>query len=314
MPCMLQLLQKAVMDNDMQEVSLLVDKITRGYAIVPLTELSSDMYISSMERHHRTIMFIDLKNFTERCAVSPVAGVGEWMSAFYHNTNRIAKVHVVKVMEWRGDCCICMSDALQCNEKPADHLFMVTRMLAFACDMFNALRNVEQPRRDMSNHNIFKSTTCRMGMASGDVSVLMDNKGIFSAVQGDVVNMAARLESMSEDGRVMVHSSSLHYLALERKVIHNVHLPTHLQCVFKGKGLQDYAIYDLAKPSWRCSANDDISVPFTPVVHEPKSDGVIRRTAAPRRTVPLSKILLKKLLMKRHNSPAIDDASLAFEI
>ena len=48
-----------------------------------------------------------------------------------------------------------------------------------------------------------------MGMATGDVSMVCSDDDRFSTIQGDAVNVAARLESSATNETVLVHSSAV---------------------------------------------------------------------------------------------------------
>ena len=79
----------------------------------------------------------------------------------------------------------------------------VTRMLAFAEDVHRALATLTCAGRP---------TSVRMGMATGDLALLVGDGGAgvgFVSVQGQAVKLATRMEALSEPGTVLVHRSGL---------------------------------------------------------------------------------------------------------
>ena len=186
---------------------------------------------------NRTILFIDLVNFTEQSALMDAAGVGSRVAGFYEHVKSAGVRHNVRLVECRGDCCICKA----CDSG------MVTRMLAFARDVYSVISGV------------------RMGMATGDVVFLTGSPGqsmaSFMAVQGDVVNTAARMQSKSSPSHegVLMHISSVTAWVAETGRSCEELLFVHC----KGKGAQSSAFYScrvdefVSLPEWGLSVQID---------------------------------------------------------
>jgi class 3 adenylate cyclase len=182
-----------------------------------------------------SVLFVDIKGFTEACATIRARAVGEWVAAFYTIVNRTATRFGVCKAEVRGDCCICvtgrLADApcrrLRITESPSRQ---VTRMLAFA----SALH--------MSLSTTTGGTPTRMGLAFGEVAFILDCHDTgFMSVQGDVVNVAARMEAAARVGTVMVHGPAATRWATEAAGRTRPHCETY-EC--KGRGLQHGATFD----------------------------------------------------------------------
>ena len=78
-----------------------------------------------------------------------------------------------------------------------------------------------------------------MGMAFGEASFLLHDK--FISIQGDVVNMAARMESHAIPGLVSVHSSAVDRWVYETRASK----PPMCKLIYcKGKKFQSAATYD----------------------------------------------------------------------
>lgn len=121
------------------------------------------------------VIFIDIVGFSTKCQSLDASQVGKWIAQFYERVQVEAYKNNVRIVERRGDCCIGITD-----EKDAPH--MAQRALAFCRNLYRTLKD-----------DAITTTNVRIGLAMGDVSVLMGQRG-FRSVQGDAVNIAARLQ------------------------------------------------------------------------------------------------------------------------
>ena len=154
-----------------------------------------------------TVLFVDIKNFTATCAEMSTHEIGMWMSDFYEQVFHVGKPMGVLKAEVRGDCCICVTGAMQAA--PCARLWsdasandQMTRMLKFSMQLYETLKA--------------KKTFVRMGVAFGEAAFLVHNDG-FICAQGDVVNTAARMEEIGTSGMVMVHESAVRKWMDEQK-------------------------------------------------------------------------------------------------
>jgi ankyrin repeat protein/class 3 adenylate cyclase len=173
------------------------------------------------------VVFVDIKGFTEACAALSAGEVGAWVADFYTRVDAAAAAHGVRKVEARGDCCICVAD----DDAEAGgggggggQPGQVVAALAFATAL-NADLAALAPQPAGSRR---ASTSARMGIAAGPVAFLLgdpaaapapggygDAGGGFSSIQGDTVNVAARMESLSRPGWVVVHKSAVDLWAAE---------------------------------------------------------------------------------------------------
>ena len=179
-----------------------------------------------------TVLLMDIKNFTSSCSKLSAHEVGEWVSTFYSLVDNAAGPFGVRKAEVRGDCCICVTGGMEtapCGRlrSGASAGDQVTRMLGFAC-ILHASFLTASPR----------PTSVRMGMAYGDAAFLLD--GDFLSIQGDVVNMAARMESHGVAGMIVVHVSAADRWASEACAP----APPYNSVECKGKDPQAAAVYN----------------------------------------------------------------------
>jgi class 3 adenylate cyclase len=192
----------------------------------------------------------------------PWRQVGAWVTDFYDRVDRAAAPHGVRKVEVRGDCCICVADddagAAVGGAGP------VTRALAFAADLHADLVTAAAAPGG-------RAIVARVGMASGPVALLEDEAAergaggvvgdaatagerggewCFRSVQGDTVNVAARMEALGCPGAAVVHKS-----AADRWAAENGRVGPRTVCVeCKGRGVQRAAVYDLGRRAWRGEA------------------------------------------------------------
>ena len=145
----------------------------------------------------------------------------------------------------RGDCCICVAGGLAdapCKRlraaEPAGN--QVTRMLAFAAALHSSLF-VDTSGAGAGG----VPTSVRMGIALGDAAFLLGGPAggetSFLSVQGDVANLAARMEALASPGFAMVHASAAGHWAEEEA---GRQLPAFRLWECKGKGQQPAVVFD----------------------------------------------------------------------
>ncbi len=217
------------------------------------TSRSNSMRLSTHTAPEVTVLFIDIKGFTAECAAMPAGRVGEWVAAFYERVDEVAACYGVSKVEVRGDCCICIAGAegsvpARAAAAPAAadrRADQATRMLAFAAALTADLATL--PGGSGSG-----PTAARMGVATGEAAFLVsdaaDALAGFASVQGDAVNLAARMEALSAPGAVHVHKSTADRWAAEAPG----RAAPHTACVeCKGRGLQRAAVFDCATRAFR---------------------------------------------------------------
>jgi class 3 adenylate cyclase len=138
----------------------------------------------------QVIIFVDIVGFTTICADLDAADVGVWVESFYDAVSDAAIDHCLRVVDHRGDCCVCMTGE-------QDGVCPVTRTLAFTRDLCVKIASLKfiaiRTRFDL---NVYYKA--RMGVAMGEVELLrggrVDDNAAFLSILGSVVDMAERME------------------------------------------------------------------------------------------------------------------------
>ena len=166
-----------------------------------------------------TILLIDIQGFTFQCASLPAGYVGQWVAAFYSRVDKVAAAHGVQKVAVRGDCCICVAGlegavpfpVTKVQQAPDLKSDQATRMLAFAEELHSSLATL--PSGAEKGKLCDSYTATRMGVATGEATFLANAAaGLEGApcasVWGEVVEIAALLDSKAAPGKVYVHRST----------------------------------------------------------------------------------------------------------
>ncbi len=173
----------------------------------------------------------------------------------------------------RGDCCVCVADHDPRDALGAAGPGPVTRALAFAGDLHADLAAAAAAPGGR------RAIAARVGVATGPVTLLEDEAAegrraewlggdaaqagerggewSFRCVQGDTVNVAARMEALGCPGAAVVHKS-----AVDRWAAEAGRAAPRTVCVeCKGRGVQRAAVYDLGMLAWRGEAETAAVLP-----------------------------------------------------
>ena len=159
-------------------------------AIVERLKAKPDEPISD-QFHDASILFADISGFVALArklgAASTVALLNEIVTDF----DGLARKHGVEKIKTIGDAYMVASGV---PEPRADHL---QRLAAMGLDMLDTVKRIAR-ERDVA-------LSMRVGLASGPImaGVIGQQKFTYD-VWGDAVNLAARLENLSQPGRILV--------------------------------------------------------------------------------------------------------------
>jgi hypothetical protein len=199
----------------------------------PAASSASSLRLSSHTAPQVTVLFLGIAALPAACespsaaasapssaaAPAPAASAAaESIAAFYDAVDAVAAAHGVSKAEARGDCCICVTGAAGAvparglaagaADPPGDH---ATRALAFAAALHAALRAAAGPAA---------AAAVRVGAATGEAAFLVADGGGWGdgpvvSVQGDAVNLAARMHALAGPGAARVHGSAADAWAAE---------------------------------------------------------------------------------------------------
>ena len=159
----------------------------------------------SMVRHFSTssILFADFVGFTKLVEKLEAGDLIETLTVFFKGFDRLAKKHNVTKVKTIGDCYMCVSGI---PEQEKEHAL---NMCAFALDMLKFVEGINIQHQVLEKP-IWK---LRIGIHSGPL-IANFQVGAFD-VWGDSVNIAARMESSGEAGKVHVSEKTADHLGSE---------------------------------------------------------------------------------------------------
>ena len=163
----------------------------------------------SMVRHFSTssILFADFVGFTKLVEKLEAGDLIETLTVFFKGFDRLAKKHNVTKVKTIGDCYMCVSGI---PEQEKEHAL---NMCAFALDMLKFVEGINI-QHEVLEKPIWK---LRIGIHSGPL-IANFQVGAFD-VWGDSVNIAARMESSGEAGKVHISEKTADHLGSEASLI-----------------------------------------------------------------------------------------------
>jgi class 3 adenylate cyclase len=176
-----------------------------------------------------TVLFADLKGFTQWSADRAPTDVFKLLETLYMNFDNIAKRRRVFKVETIGDCYVAVAGLPTPQDK---HAVIMTK---FANECMTRMSYVLPDLVDILGEDVAE-LSMRVGLHSGPVTagVLRGEKGRFQLF-GDTVNTAARMESSGQGGRI--HISEATAQALRLGGFHEWVSPCEEMVNPKGKGL-----------------------------------------------------------------------------
>jgi class 3 adenylate cyclase len=148
------------------------------------------------------VLFADIVDFTALCEQTAAADVVRLLDRVFTTFDRLAEKHSLEKIKTIGDAYMVAAGV---PEPRADHLEAVASM---ALDMRDAMRELAIPP--------FESLGVRIGIHTGPViaGVIGERKFAYD-LWGDTVNIASRMESHGQRGRIHV-SAAVHHRLKDR--------------------------------------------------------------------------------------------------
>lgn len=158
-----------------------------------------------------SVMFLDIVGFTRLSDKIQAEHVVDLLEAIFQVCDAVCAAHGLTKIKTIGDSYLAVSGI---PEPTADHAH---RMASAAVELLQAL-NVLEVKMDPSKgsleiFNEIGEITVRIGLHCGPlVAGVIGNERLQYDIWGDTVNMASRMESTSEPGRIQVSSGFAHVL------------------------------------------------------------------------------------------------------
>jgi adenylate cyclase len=138
-----------------------------------------------------SILFADIAGFTERASEIPPTELVRFLDRLYTTFDRLVDRHGLEKIKTTGDSYMVVSGVP--TPRP-DHTQAIAEL---ALDMSKAVAGLRDPRGN--------PVPLRMGMAAGPVVAgVVGARKFFYDVWGDAVNVAARMETTDQEGRIQV--------------------------------------------------------------------------------------------------------------
>ncbi|MFN4082353.1 MAG: adenylate/guanylate cyclase domain-containing protein [Bacteroidia bacterium] len=146
-----------------------------------------------------SVMFTDFKDFTRKSEKMPPQMLVKEIDYCFSNFDRIVKKHGVEKIKTIGDAYMCAAGLPEPNNTHAH-------------DIVNAAIEIAKFMEDYKQHKIKNNEEffeIRIGINSGPVVAGVVGKSKFAYdIWGDTVNVAARMESASEPGKINISETT----------------------------------------------------------------------------------------------------------
>ncbi|HEU0192324.1 MAG TPA: adenylate/guanylate cyclase domain-containing protein [Mycobacterium sp.] len=151
----------------------------------PATGVIADSYDDA------SIMFADIAHFTERASQTAPGKLVVFLNRLYTDLDRLTDRHGLEKIKTTGDSYMVVSGV---PNPRADHLEALARL---ALDIADTVAGLHDP--------LGQPLSLRIGLAAGPVVAgVVGARRFFYDVWGDAVNLASRMESTDNEGRIQV--------------------------------------------------------------------------------------------------------------
>lgn len=138
-----------------------------------------------------SVLFADIAGYTERASQTAPCDLVKFLDQLYTEFDRLVDIHRLEKIKTTGDSYMVVSGV---PEPRPDHLHALA---ALALDMRAAIAELRDPAG--------RRVPIRIGLAAGPVVAgVVGARRFFYDVWGDAVNVASRMESTDQEGRIQV--------------------------------------------------------------------------------------------------------------
>ena len=167
-----------------------------------LQDISNENEENRITKYFSTssILFADFVGFTKLVEIMEPGDLIETLNTFFKGFEKLSKKHNVTKVKTIGDCYMCVS-GIPTQQK--DHAFEICSLAKDMLQFVDGI-NIQHSVLDKPIWNL------RIGIHSGPLIAGLSSDSF--DVWGDTVNIAARLESSGEEGRIHITEKTADYL------------------------------------------------------------------------------------------------------
>ncbi|QQE64209.1 serine/threonine protein kinase [Leptolyngbya sp. BL0902] len=168
-----------------------------------------------------TVMFCDIVQFTSLSSQIPPSRLVQFLNQVFSEFDHLCEVHQLEKIKTIGDAYVAVGGL---PGSATNHVEAIANM---ALDMLKIIQSVSLPIAELSH----QSPNLRIGIHVGPVVAGVIGKRKFAYdLWGDTVNVASRMESHGEAGKIQVTE------AIYRKLAHHYRFERRAPIEVKGKG------------------------------------------------------------------------------
>jgi len=161
--------------------------------------------VSGDEYHEAAVLFADITGFTRHSSNLSATQVTEFLASIFTAFDKLCEQHSVTKVKTIGDSYMCFKGDGEAEEN-ADAIAKVALGITDA--------SFTWPSPDRAENSIPDSVQLRVGIAIGPATAgVIGTDRLQYDVWGDTVNVASRMESTGEPGRIQVHETIVEVLA-----------------------------------------------------------------------------------------------------
>ena len=192
--------QKKLIEDERNKTDELLSNILPHHVAVQLKSIG---YARPRNYRRSTIMFTDFKGFTKSCENLSPDQIVTALHTFFTEFDEIVVQHFIEKIKTIGDAYMCVGGIpLRNRSNPFDVVLAGLRIQKFMNDLHKLTTNEELPKWKL-----------RLGIHTGPIIAGVVGKIKFAYdVWGDSVNIASRMETAGEVGRVNISGSTYKFI------------------------------------------------------------------------------------------------------
>ena len=192
--------QKKLIEDERNKTDELLSNILPHHVAVQLKSIG---YARPRNYRRATIMFTDFKGFTKSCENLSPDQIVTALHTFFTEFDEIVVQHFIEKIKTIGDAYMCVGGIpLRNRSNPFDVVLAGLKIQKFMNDLHNLATDEELPKWKL-----------RLGIHTGPIIAGVVGKIKFAYdVWGDSVNIASRMETAGEVGKVNISGSTYKYV------------------------------------------------------------------------------------------------------